>query len=167
MKWALIHRTFFQPGVPSRNNPLTPERTFELTEQIARFHADALDEVGSLYWTRETFDDFYIGKGSTYPDINGSIGILYEQGSSRGHAQDSDYGLLTFPFTIRNQFITTISTMRAGVALREDLLEHQREFFQIGIGRSRQIGREGLCIFRTSRSGQGLAFTRYFRSSSG
>jgi len=121
---------FFQPGVPSRNNPLTPERTFELTEQIARFHADALDEVGSLYWTRETFDDFYIGKGSTYPDINGSIGILYEQGSSRGHAQDSDYGLLTFPFTIRNQFITTISTMRAGVALREDLLEHQREFFR-------------------------------------
>ncbi|MCH8491434.1 MAG: M14 family metallopeptidase, partial [Oceanicaulis sp.] len=121
---------FFQPGVPSRNFPLTPERTFELTQKIAEYHADALDEVGSLYWTRETFDDFYVGKGSTYPDINGSIGILYEQGSSRGHVQDSDFGKLTFPFTIRNQFITTLSTMRAGMDLRVDLLDHQREFFR-------------------------------------
>ena len=83
-------------------------------------------KVGSLYWTRETFDDFILVKEVPIRIFNGSIGILYEQGSSRGHAQDSDYGLLTFPFTIRNQFITTISTMRAGVALREDLLEHQR-----------------------------------------
>ena len=124
---------FFQPGVPSRNNPLTPERTFELTQKIAEYHAVALDEIGSLYWTRETFDDFYVGKGSTYPDINGSIGILYEQGSSRGHVQESMYGLLTFPFTIRNQFITTLSTMRAGVDLRLELLEHQREFFRSAV----------------------------------
>jgi hypothetical protein len=124
---------FFQPGVPSRNFPLTPERTFELTQKIAEYHAEALDRVGSLYWTRETFDDFYVGKGSTYPDINGSVGILYEQGSSRGHVQESIYGLLTFPFTIRNQFITTLSTMRAGVDLRVELLEHQREFFRSAV----------------------------------
>ncbi|MCC5925756.1 MAG: zinc carboxypeptidase [Bacteroidetes bacterium] len=124
---------FFQPGVPSRNNPLTPERTFELTQLIAEYHAEALDQFGSLYWTREVFDDFYVGKGSTYPDINGSIGILYEQGSSRGHVQESIYGKLTFPFTIRNQFITTLSTMRAGVDLRMELLSHQRDFFRTAL----------------------------------
>lgn len=124
---------FFQPGVPSRNNPLTPDRVFELTQLIAEYHAEALDQIGSLYWTREVFDDFYVGKGSTYPDINGSIGILYEQGSSRGHVQESDYGLLTFPFTIRNQFITTLSTLRAGVDLRTELLTHQRDFFRTAL----------------------------------
>lgn len=124
---------FFQPGIPSRNFPLTPERVFELTHKIAEFHAEELNALGSLYYTKESFDDFYVGKGSTYPDINGSIGILYEQGSSRGHIQDSQYGLVTFPFTILNQFRASLSTMRAAVALRTDLLSHQREFFQTAL----------------------------------
>lgn len=120
---------FFQPGIPSRNFPLTPERTFELTHLIAEFHAKELNAVGSLYYTKESFDDFYVGKGSTYPDLNGSVGILYEQGSSRGHIQESQYGLVTFPFTIQNQFLTSISTMKAAIELRKELLDHQREFF--------------------------------------
>ncbi|MFO7672606.1 MAG: M14 family zinc carboxypeptidase, partial [Lutibacter sp.] len=121
---------FFQPGVPSRNHPLTPKKNYKLTEEIAQFHATALDKIGSLYFAEENFDDFYFGKGSTYPDIQGSIGILFEQASSRGHAQESDNGLLTFPFTIRNQFVTALSTLEAGVKLREKLLNYQREFFQ-------------------------------------
>ncbi|MCW8982268.1 MAG: M14 family metallopeptidase, partial [Altibacter sp.] len=80
-------------------------------------------------YTEESFDDFYYGKGSTFPDINGSIGILFEQASSRGHAQESDNGILTFPFTIRNQFTAALSTLEAAVAMRESLLDYQREFF--------------------------------------
>ena len=78
---------FFQPGVPSRVNPLTPEKNQELTNKIAKYHAEFLDRIGSLYYTKEGYDDFYYGKGSTYPDVNGAIGILFEQASSRGHAQ--------------------------------------------------------------------------------
>jgi len=73
---------FFQPGVPSRVNPLTPEKNQELTAKLAKFHAAFLDRIGSLYFTKENYDDFYYGKGSTYPDINGAIGILFEQASS-------------------------------------------------------------------------------------
>jgi len=120
---------FFQPGVPSRNNPLAVRRTVELTEAIGRYHAKALDNIGSLYYTKEGYDDFYIGKGSSYPDLTGCIGILFEQASSRGHVQESIHGELTFPFTIRNQFTTSLSTLEAAVDLRKDLLEHQREFF--------------------------------------
>ncbi len=120
---------FFQPGIPSRNNPLTPERTFELTALIAEYHARALDAIGSLYYTRESFDDFYIGKGSTYPDLNGCIGILFEQASARGHLRETAHGLLSFPFAIRNQVQTSLSTLAASRAMRLDLLEHQREFF--------------------------------------
>ncbi|MCW9036678.1 M14 family metallopeptidase [Altibacter sp.] len=120
---------FFQPGIPSRTHPLTPKKNQQLTGEIAKFHAKALDKIGSFYYTEESFDDFYYGKGSTFPDINGSIGILFEQASSRGHAQESDNGILTFPFTIRNQFTAALSTLEAAVAMRESLLDYQREFF--------------------------------------
>ena len=75
---------FFQPGIPSRTHPLTPQSNQDLTGSIAEYHADALDQIQSLYYSKESFDDYYYGKGSTYPDVQGSIGILFEQASSRG-----------------------------------------------------------------------------------
>ncbi|WP_106794499.1 M14 family zinc carboxypeptidase [Aquimarina sp. Aq78] len=120
---------FFQPGIQSRTHPLTPKLNQELTKKIGNYHAKALDNIGSLYYTEENFDDFYYGKGSTFPDINGSIGILFEQGSSRGHAQQTDNGLLTFPFTIRNQFTAALSTLEAAKSMRKELLEYKRTFY--------------------------------------
>lgn len=120
---------FFQPGIQSRTHPLTPVLNQELTKQIANYHAKALDKIGSFYFTEEAFDDFYYGKGSTFPDINGGIGILFEQGSSRGHAQETDNGLLEFPFTIRNQFTAIVSTLQAAQEMRTELLAYQRTFF--------------------------------------
>ncbi|MGS2741946.1 M14 family metallopeptidase [Sinomicrobium sp. M5D2P17] len=121
---------FFQPGEPTRVHPLTPKMNQELTKEIAEFHVKALDNIGSLYFSEENYDDFYYGKGSTFPDINGSIGILFEQGSSRGHVQESDNGLLTFPFTIRNQFATALSTLEAAKSMRKKLLDYQRDFYR-------------------------------------
>lgn len=121
---------FFQPGVPSRVNPLTPAKNQEITAKIGEFHAAYLDRIGSLYYTKEGYDDFYYGKGSTYPDVNGSIGILFEQASSRGHAQQTINGVLRFPFTIRNQFVTTLSTLEAAKSLRKELLSFQRDFYK-------------------------------------
>jgi hypothetical protein len=121
---------FFQPGVASRVNPLTPAKNQELTGKLAKFHAAFLDRIGSLYFTKENYDDFYYGKGSTYPDVNGAIGILFEQASSRGHLQQTANGLLSFPFTIKNQFTTTLSTLEGAKALRKDFLEYQREFYK-------------------------------------
>jgi len=121
---------FFQPGIPSRTHPLTPILNQELTKKIADFHVEELNEIGSLYYSEESFDDFYYGKGSTFPDINGGIGILFEQASSRGHIQESANGTLTFPFTIKNQFTAAISTLKAGVNLRKDLLEYQYNFYK-------------------------------------
>ncbi|MBA2500576.1 MAG: zinc carboxypeptidase [Chitinophagaceae bacterium] len=120
---------FFQPGVPSRVNPLTPAMNQELTAKLGRYHAANLDEIGSLYFTKEAYDDFYYGKGSTYPDINGAIGILFEQASSRGHAQQTNNGVLTFPFTIRNQFVTALSTIEGAKDLRKEFLQYQRDFY--------------------------------------
>ena len=119
---------FFQPGVPSRTNPNTPPINQELTGRIAERHASYLEQIGSLFYTRESFDDFYYGKGSTYPDINGSIGILFEQASSRALKRETSKGEMSYAFTVRNQFLTSLSTMRAVVEMRTDLLEYQRDF---------------------------------------
>jgi hypothetical protein len=120
---------FFQPGEPMRVHPLTPPKNQELTAKIAEYHVKALDAIGSLYYSGENFDDYYYGKGSTFPDINGGVGILFEQGSSRGHIQESENGILTFPFTIKNQFTAALSTIEAVYSLRKELLYYQRTFF--------------------------------------
>jgi len=121
---------FFQPGIPSRVNPITPPRNQELTARIADFHAAALDRIGSVFYTGESFDDFYYGKGSTYPDIQGAVGILFEQASARGHLQENSYGPLSFVQAIRNQVTTSLSTLAAVNALRADLSAYQRESFR-------------------------------------
>jgi hypothetical protein len=131
---------FFQPGVASRVNPLTPEKNQELTAKLAKFHAAFLDRIGSLYFTKENYDDFYYGKGSTYPDVQGCIGILFEQASSRGHLQQTSNGLLSFPFTIRNQFVTALSTLEGAKVLRKDFLEYQRDFFKHASDRAAAFG---------------------------
>jgi hypothetical protein len=124
---------FFPPGIPSRDHPLIPKKTVELTEKIAAYHAKAMEEIGSLYYTKESFDEYFFGYGSTYPDIQGSIGILFEQASSRGHLQESNYGPLTFAFTIRNQFRTSLSSFEAGKALRKELNKFMQDFYREGL----------------------------------
>jgi len=124
---------FFQPGVASRTNPNTPDVNQDLTARIGAFHARAFDRIGQPYFSEESFDDFYYGKGSTYPDLNGAVGILFEQASSRSRAVETGTGVLEYPRSIRNQFVATLSSLAAAVALRTDLLLNQRDFYA-GVG---------------------------------
>ncbi|HSH10065.1 MAG TPA: M14 family metallopeptidase, partial [Oceanipulchritudo sp.] len=120
---------FFQPGIPERTHPLIPESVTELTERISHYFANALDTTGSLYFTKERFDDFYMGKGSTISDLKGAIGLLFEQASSRGMIQDSINGPVTFAFTIQNQVTVSLAVLEAAADLRIDFLEHMQTFF--------------------------------------
>ena len=124
---------FFQPGVPSRNNPLTPKENYELTAEISKYHEKYLDSIGSLYFSEEGYDDFYIGKGSSYPDIHGSVGILFEQAGVKGHLRETAGGLLSFPFAIRNHVMVSLSTLEAGFRMKDKLLAHQRDFYKEAI----------------------------------
>lgn len=121
---------FFQPGIQSRTHPLTPKRNIELTTTLATFHAAALDKQQRLYYSEENFDDFYYGKGSTYPDINGSIGVLFEQASSRGMQQETINGLLTLEFSIENHVTTSISTINGAWENRKQLKQYRSDFYQ-------------------------------------
>lgn len=121
---------FFQPGVPERANPLQPARNVELTEQLAVYHAAALDAAGEPYFTQERFDDYYVGKGSTYPDLTGGVGILFEQGSTRGHLMRTPFGLRSFADAVANQVRTSLSTIRGSHDLGDELIAYQAAFFR-------------------------------------
>ena len=124
---------FFQPGIKSRTHPLTPKSNIELTAALANFHAQALDKQQRLYYSEENFDDFYYGKGSTYPDINGSIGVLFEQASSRGMQQQTVNGLLTLEFSIENHVTTSLSTIFGAWEKRAELKQYRSKFYQQSI----------------------------------
>jgi hypothetical protein len=133
---------FFQPGVPERENPYKPERNLELTRRLAALHARNLGADGQLFYSEETFDDFYPGKGSTYPDLNGSVGVLFEQASARGHVQETDNGELTFERAIRNHFLASLSMIEGAATLSRELLRYQSDFFRDGLelGRADAVG---------------------------
>ena len=120
---------FFQPGISSRNNPNTPKGTIELANKLMPFHAKRLDSIQSMYYSQQSYDDFYYGKGSTFGDIHGSVGILFEQASSRALESETNQGRLVYAFTIRNHYMSTLGTLDGLVALRKDFLTYHRDFY--------------------------------------
>jgi hypothetical protein len=121
---------FFQPGVPDRTHPLTPKKNQVLTEKLAQFHRQALDKKQQEYFSRQIFDDYFYGKGSTYPDINGSIGVLFEQSSTKGQALMTENGKLRLSDAIDNHLTTSISSLKGSLALKDDLLDYQSQFYK-------------------------------------
>ncbi|MBT8294470.1 MAG: zinc carboxypeptidase, partial [Eudoraea sp.] len=136
---------FFEPMKPNGSlNPIMPKKNYEdLNNIFGNYFAKALDSIGSLYFTKEAFDGTYPGYGSSYPDIQGGLGLLFEQASSRGHKQKTDYGEITFPFTIRNQYVSSITTVKAAVENKNFLRSYQKEFFKTAMMNSAIKGIQG------------------------
>jgi len=114
------------------------------------YFASALDARNSLYFTRERFDDFYMGKGSTIADLKGAVGILFEQASSRGIVQDSVNGPVSFEFAISNQVSVSLAVLKGAFAMREDFLRHKRGFFIQSI---RDAQKESFAGYRFASAG--------------
>ncbi len=123
---------FFEPMKTNGSlNPIMPRENYEdLNNLFGNYFAKALDSVGSLYFTKEVFDGTYPGYGSSYPDLQGGLGLLFEQASSRGHKQKTPFGYMTFPFTIRNQYISSLTTVKAATENKGTLRKYQQDFFK-------------------------------------
>ncbi|QBA63697.1 M14 metallopeptidase family protein [Muriicola soli] len=129
---------FFEPMKANGSlNPIMPKENYEdLNNMFGTYFAKALDSIGSLYFTKEVFDGTYPGYGSSYPDLQGGLGLLFEQASSRGHKQTTAFGEITFPFTIRNQYTSSITTVRAAVENKAYLRKYQQDFFKSALSRA-------------------------------
>lgn len=123
---------FFEPMKTNGSlNPIMPKENYEdLNNLFGDYFAKALDSIGSFYFTKEVFDGTYPGYGSSYPDLQGGLGLLFEQASSRGHKQTTAFGEITFPFTIRNQYTSSMTTVKAAVENKAYLRKYQQKFFK-------------------------------------
>ena len=120
---------FTMPGTTPRNLNL-PDEYDDWAETFGQANAAAFDQHRINYFTRESFDFFYPGYGSSYPSNMGGIGMLTEQGSADGLAVETNDGyVLTLRQGIFDHYTTSFATLRASVDNREALLRYYRRFF--------------------------------------
>jgi hypothetical protein len=124
---------YFEPTPVSHYSPIIPKFLYDEGIVLSKYNAQALDAIGSLYFTKEGYDNLSPIYGSTYPKFYGAVAATYEQASSRGIAQESSNGLLTFKFTIRNHLATSLGTIRGSVAEKANLFKTQKDFFKYAL----------------------------------
>ncbi len=114
---------FFAPdAVPY--NPHLSEEQLASTEIFGRNNARWFDAFGLDYFTREVYDAFYPGYGSSWPTYFGSIAMTYEQASTRGLVlRQYDGNELTYSYAVRNHFVTSLGTAETVAVNRQKFLE--------------------------------------------
>ena len=122
-------RFFHSPGHPKRLHQYVTAENQALTGEVGNYVNKALVPLGAEPYCREGFDDYYLGKGAAYGDIQGSVCLLFEQSSARGYMRKYANGYITLPATIRHQAEATIAALCAGYDMREKLLDYQRNFY--------------------------------------
>ena len=123
---------YFDPGEDASNNPVVPDFLYKTIYPLyAGYFSKATDQIGSMYYTKEAYDKLYPGYGSSYINFYGGAGFLFEQASSRGHVQETTTIPVTFAFTIRNQFTASLTTIRASIAEKAQLLKMRKEFYKV------------------------------------
>ena len=120
---------FLMPGTTPRNYEL-PGNYEDYADVFGRGAVKRFDQAQVNYFTREAFDFFYPGYGSSYPSVMGGIGMLAEQGghSRGGRAVGTDDGyVLTLRQRIFDHYINALSVVETAVAQREGLLDYFSE----------------------------------------
>ena len=151
---------FFEPmKTNGSKDPIMPLDNYTtLNDLFATYYHRDMDSLGTLYFTKEVFDGTYPGYGSSYPDLQGGLGILFEQAGSRGHVSETDYGELTFAYTIRNQFVNSLGTIEASVENKEVLHKYQHDFFKSALDNAQKSPIKGYLFGENYDDGRRRAF---------
>jgi hypothetical protein len=131
---------FFDPPADPVNPLVLPQQN-RWMERFGQQLGARYDQLGFAYTTREMFDAFYPGYGSTWPLFQGGVGILWEQAGVRGAViQREDEQLLRLSDAVRHHYTSALVTLETAAKNREQLVRDFREARQRNI----QLGTEGL-----------------------
>ncbi len=129
---------FFDPGTDPYA-PFFPEHSKRWFEIFSQAYATAFDSAGFEYMTREAFDYFYPGYTTSFGDYQGAVGMLYEQGSSRGLALTRfDYSVRTLADALQQHYTAAWTAARTAVGNRATLLREYYDTHQADIADGRQ-----------------------------
>ena len=115
-------------------NKNIPQETIDWVARFGAANAEAFDERGLVYATKERFDYLYPGYGKVLPTYHGAVGMLCEKGghSRAGLAIDfSDDHVLTLRERIAHHFIVAMSDLRYAAANRRENTERFARYFTL------------------------------------
>jgi len=122
---------FFAPGIPTNQNPALPKDHYDMMDKIAQqYHTKYLSGIGSLNYTKETYDNWQPGCGDLMPSLIGGVSFLFEQPTARGHIQERNGITMRFADAIRNQAYGSYSMIQAGTDMKDELLMYIRNAFK-------------------------------------
>ncbi|RMH63739.1 MAG: hypothetical protein D6685_07510 [Bacteroidetes bacterium] len=108
--------------------------------RFGQAYAEAFDSAGYEYLTRERYNYLYPGYTGSYGSYQGAIGMLYEQGSTRGLAiTRADETVRHLSDAIAQQYTAAWAAVRLAAAEREALL---REYYEAHVA-AVEAGRRG------------------------
>ncbi len=103
--------------------PFFPDYATEWFEHFGEAHAQGFDARGVDYMMRERFNYFYPAYTTSYLSYQGAVGMLYEQGSSRGLALTRPDGTVrTLADAAKNQYTAFEAALKLTAGEREALL---------------------------------------------
>ncbi|MDH5610352.1 MAG: M14 family metallopeptidase, partial [Cyclobacteriaceae bacterium] len=123
---------FTGPGTTPRNK-LLPESYEPWSKVFGDANIAEFDKHQINYFTRDAFDFFYPGYGSSYPSVMGGIGMLVEQGghSAGGRIVETEDGYrLTLRQRIFDHYTTSLASIKAAAANRQALLQYSYDAWQ-------------------------------------
>ena len=114
-------------------NPHVTKSQIEKWDLFGKANAARFDERGWAYYVREVYDAFYPGYGDSWPTLQGSIGMTYEQASARGLVfARSDGTTLTYRDGVMHHFNAAITTCITAARNRERMMRDYLDYRQIG-----------------------------------
>ncbi|KER10344.1 MAG: hypothetical protein HY22_05590 [[Candidatus Thermochlorobacteriaceae] bacterium GBChlB] len=119
---------YFNPPDEPLNRNIS-ETTKKWWKIFGSEQAKAFDRYGWSYFTRETYDEWYAGYGSSYPLYIGAVGILYEQASTQGSlVKRPDGSLSTYRDAVHRQFTSSLSNLTTAANNKKELL---KDFYEL------------------------------------
>ena len=117
---------YFSPGVRGRRNPWIPEGSLEKQHRFAQRLALLLDERGEFYFSGEFFDEFSPAMGSTYPLLDGAIGMLLENRGFAGRKIEGSGGIETLTSRILRHHSVALELVKHAIENAEQLQDAHR-----------------------------------------
>ncbi len=124
-----VDQYFFPPVALAINPNFDVALQQKWVDIFGRGNASAFDRYGWDYFTRKTFDYFFVGYNDTFAGINGAIGMTYETdgGGNLGFAWErSDGTVITLRDGAAHHLVTALATIETAVANRE---ARMRDFY--------------------------------------
>jgi hypothetical protein len=104
-------------------NPFFPEHSTRWFQRFGAAHAAAFDAAGIEYMIEERFNLFFPGYTTAWTNYQGAVGMLYEQGSSRGLALERpDGSVRTLRDALDQQYVAAWAAVRLAATGRAELL---------------------------------------------